>query len=310
MSGVSLRDDPVWQRALEWRRRLTAAPEDQSLHAEHARWLGENPAHAEAQMRLETVWRLSGRVPSGTVVPFPRRRSGRRLSWAAVAMAACLALAVMPRLWPGGGADYHTAIGETRRLTLSDGSVVHLDGASAIDVAMEEGQRMIALRQGQAFFEVTPDRARPFTVSAGEVRVTVVGTAFDVRRGDDAVLVAVRSGAVRVASAGREVLLAPGDQLVLDTVGGNWTRSRVEPALVASWRDGRLAVDGVAISEVVEELRSHHTGLILLDDAELGRRRVSGVYDLSDPMAALRAAVHPHGGVVRDWPLVAVVSRR
>lgn len=304
----SLRDDPVWRQILDWRRRLDAAPGDAALRARHARWLAENPAHAEAQARLEKVWLLTGSLPAGTVVPF-RRRLPPRLAAAVLAVAACLTLVLMPRLWPGLGADHHTATGEIRHLALADGSIIHLDGASAVDVALSEGARAVTLRQGQAFFEVTRDPGRPFTVTAGAVRVTVIGTAFDVRRGDDGVSVSVRSGAVRVTAGGTEVLLAPGDRLAVGSNGG-WKRDRVDPALVASWRDGRLVAEGATIAEVVEELRRHHSGMIVLNDGDLAQRRVFGIYDLSDPLAALRAAVHPHGGAVRDWPLLAVVEKK
>lgn len=304
----SLRDDPVWRQTLDWRRRLDAAPDDAALRARHARWLAENPAHAEAQARLEKVWRLTGSLPATNVVPL-RRRLPSRLAAAVLAVAACLTLVLMPRLWPVVGADYHTVTGEIRNLALADGSIIHLDGASAVDVTLGEGSRAVTLRQGQAFFEVARDPGRPFTVTAGAVRVTVVGTAFDVRRGEDGVSVSVRSGAVRVAAGGTEVLLAPGDRLAVGSNGG-WKRDRVDPALVASWRDGRLVAEGATIAEVVEELRRHHSGVIVLPDGELGQRRVFGIYDLSDPLAALRAAVHPHGGTVRDWPLLAVVEKK
>lgn len=304
----SLRDDPVWRQTLDWRRRLDAAPDDAALRARHARWLAENPAHAEAQARLEMVWRLTGILPAANVVPFPRRNHSR-LAAAVLAVAACLLLALMPRLWPGLGADHHTATGEIRHLALADGSFIHLDGSSAVDVALNDGNRAVTLRQGQAFFEVARDPGRPFTVTAGAVRVTVVGTAFDVRRDEGGVSVSVRSGAVRVAAGGTELLLAPGDRLAIAN-GGDWKRDRVDPALVASWRDGRLVAEGATIDEVVEELRRHHSGIIVLNDGDLAQRRVFGIYDLSDPLAALRAAVHPHGGVVRDWPLLAVVEKK
>ena len=43
------------------------------------------------------------------------------------------------------------------------------------------GRREVVLDQGEGFFEVAPDSGRPFTVDARQSRVTVVGTAFDVR---------------------------------------------------------------------------------------------------------------------------------
>lgn len=306
MSGA-LRDDPVWRQALDWRRRLHAAPGDPALRAAHADWLAADAAHADAYERLERVWRGTGELSCVHRLPASRRAS-RRLAVAA-ALAACLALVLLPQARIGLRADHRTGTAQTGRVALSDGSVVHLDAASAIALEFEGERRAVSLLEGQAFFEVAPDAARPFTVTADTVSVTVVGTAFDVCRSGRAVSVAVRSGAVAVAAQGAETRLLPGEQLIVDTRDGTWTKQSVQAALVAPWLGGRLVVDGATIAEVVDEIRRYYPGMIVLRDDDLAGRRVAGVYDLTDPLAALRAVVHPHGGTVRDWPYVAVVGR-
>jgi transmembrane sensor len=59
-------------------------------------------------------------------------------------------------------------------------------------------------------------------------------------------------------------------------------------------------VDDASIAEVVDKLRRYHRGVILLADRALAARRIAGVYNLGSPVAALRAAVEPHGGSVRE----------
>lgn len=306
MSGP-LRDDPVWRQALDWRRRLHDSPGDRGLRAAHADWLMADAAHAEAYERLERVWHGTGGLSPVHARP-ARRRAPRRLTVAAAALAACLALLVLPQAWIGLRADHRTGTGQPGQVALSDGSVAHLDAVSAIGLDFRDDRRAVTLLQGQAFFEVSPDPARPFTVTADGVTVTVVGTAFDVRRGKGAVSVAVRSGVVTVAVAGAETRLSPGDRLVVDTDDGTWTTQPVAPTLVAPWLGGRLVVDGATIAEVVDEIRRYYPGLIVLRDDKLAGRQVAGVYDLRDPLAALRAVVHPHGGTVRGWPYVAIID--
>lgn len=305
-----LRDDPVWRQALDWRRRLSAAPDDRALRSAHADWLAMDVAHAQAQARLERVWQGTGDLAPRRGGTDARRRPPRRLSVAAAALAACLALLLLPGLWLDLRADYRTRIAQPEQVALSDGSVVHLDAASAIGLDFQAGRRAVALLEGQAFFEVFPDATRPFTVHADGVTVTVVGTAFDVRRNQGMVSVAVRSGLVTVAAAAVQTQLRPGDRLVVDTRTGRWSKQTVTPALVAPWLGGRLVVDGATIAEVVDEIRRYHSGLIVLHADDLAGRRISGVYDLGDPLAALRAVVHPHGGTVRDWPYLAVIDQR
>lgn len=65
-------------------------------------------------------------------------------------------------------------------------------------VRYRAGQRIVALLEGEAMFEVTHDAARPFMVDAGIGTVTVTGTRFDVRRDESMVEVAVESGSVDV----------------------------------------------------------------------------------------------------------------
>ena len=73
-----------------------------------------------------------------------------------------------------------TATGESRTVTLADGSQVNLSGGSAIGVDITSEERRVRLLSGEAFFDVAHDAARPFTVEAGEARIVVLGTAFDV----------------------------------------------------------------------------------------------------------------------------------
>jgi len=310
LSGRRLRDDPVWRDALDWFLRARAAPGDRQLAAERDRWLAADPAHARAYARAERVWRLTGELPPAR--PLPRARRGLRLGLAAAAaVAACLLAVAAPTLRLHLEADHLTDAGARRTVTLADGSAVELDAGSAVAVRYTGAARGVDLLRGAAFFRVLPNAERPFRVVAGEVSVTVTGTAFEVERSADAVAVAVESGSVRVgfavAGAAREAALRPGERL---TVGrGGATLAAPGPGRVASWRSGRLAVDGATVAEVTAAVRRHHAGVIVLADAALAQRRVTGIFDLADPAAALAAAVQPHAGRVRVLtPWVLVVS--
>src|SRR5258708_24248903 len=75
---------------------------------------------------------------------------------------------------------YATAIGERKPVTLTDGSKVLLNTDSRIQIDYSAEQRIVRLLQGEAFFEVAHNRARPFLVYAGANVVRAVGTAFSV----------------------------------------------------------------------------------------------------------------------------------
>ena len=85
-------------------------------------------------------------------------------------------------------------------LRFSDGSVATpLDAGSALAVREDSPQRVTCeLARGRGHFEVTPRPARQFVVRAGEVSVTVLGTAFTVERVADRIGVTVERGTVMV----------------------------------------------------------------------------------------------------------------
>ena len=330
MTGNDAEQDPIREEALDWLLKVEAAPGDEALRRALEAWRARSEAHDKAYRSVARVWRLAGELPpdyaeqaarvgGGTSNPEAqaeqaereRRRSpdralsnlagqprpGRRRRVLQGVVAATLLAAILGYLAPTLRhhllADHVTGVGEIRAVALEDGSRLHLDAESAVAVSFEAGARRVSLLTGQAFFEVAAAPARPFTVRAEGVSVTVTGTAFSVRAQAGAVAVAVASGSVEVASVrpGDEVVrLAAGDRLSLTPATGSLLRGRVRPADVAPWRDRQLVAEGTPLGEVVEQLGRHHRGAILLRDPALAERRITGVFNLDDPVGALRAA--------------------
>ena len=78
------------------------------------------------------------------------------------------------------GADYVSAPGQVRTLTLADQSEVTLGADSAIAVNFSGNERHVELRRGVAFFHVT-HTGQPFVVDADGGEARVLGTEFEVR---------------------------------------------------------------------------------------------------------------------------------
>lgn len=173
-------------------------------------------------------------------------------------------------------------------------------------------RREVALLSGRAFFEVVPAADRPFVVAVDDATVTVTGTAFDVRSSVQTTSVAVQSGTVEVAlDHGRRqaATLTRGERLDIDRKSDRIARSDIPSDDVATWRQHRLVVDKATVAEVVEELRRHYAGVVLLRDGALADRLVSGIFDLRQPIEALQAAVRTHdGSVTRITSYVVVIS--
>ena len=325
--------------AARWLVALDDDPEDAGLRARFEAWRAASPANARAWADTVHVYDRMGHTPPaheahwaagaavrddgarlpaaerprpGAALPrsSPRRAGrpwGRRVAVAATA--ACLALLVAPAAVLHLQADHRTGTAELRSVRLDDGSAVHLGPASAIAVALDGRRRHIRLLQGEALFEVAREADRPFQVTAGDMVTTVLGTAFDVRLDAAGAAVAVARGQVRVERpSGR----APTQDLeagqwVRVAWGGPTGRGAIAPDEVAPWLRGQVVARDRPLAEMVDQLRPYFAGVILLLDGDLGRQRLSGVYNVVDPAAALRAMAAAHGGQVRQispWLLV------
>lgn len=302
---------------MDWLLRLEAHPDDSSVRTEFEAWCSR-PANEAAFDEMERVWsRLDGlAAPAGeaegealpsmpAIAAIQARRPslvGRSLALVAVALIACAAVLSWPMLRLQFEADHLTGTAETRTLRLEDGSLAMLDAQSAVSVNFTAGQREIVLLEGNVFFEVVPSTERPFVVRAGDVSVTVVGTAFAVQTNPRQVSVLVQSGVVRVASAAGAPMstLTRGEQITIDRATRRDVLSAVAPEDVASWRDGRLVVHNMPLRAVADELGRYHSGMIVFQDAAMADRLVNGVFNLRRPGEALSAAVDTQNGRIRS----------
>jgi transmembrane sensor len=95
---------------------------------------------------------------------------------------------------------YTTGMGEQRFLKLADSSTVELNAKSRVRVHFTRDERAVDILAGEALFNVTKDSARPFVVGVGGMRVSVVGTQFDVYKKAHATVVTVVEGRVSVVT--------------------------------------------------------------------------------------------------------------
>ncbi len=278
------------------------------------RWLAESPAHAAAFKEAQATWDLMGQLRFGPdalrrgIAPplaSPARAGKRRrfTAWKRIAaLAACLILLAGGVVLRHGNplliltADHHTTAGAQRLVTLPDGSHIELGPASAVKLHFNAGARRIELLSGLAFFTAAPvtnGENRPFIVAAANGRVRALGTQFMVEHIADGAEVTVIERQVEVtllneAAKGPARVLAPG-QAVRYAETGLAATQNVNIERATAWRRGRLIFDQVPLGEVVAALNRYHRGRIVITNAALGRRKVSGIFETAAPDAALAA---------------------
>ncbi|PZQ53398.1 MAG: FecR family protein [Novosphingobium pentaromativorans] len=268
-------------------------------------WLDADPRHAQAFAEMEVVWSDLGgvtvppalraslappRLPSTSV--HPRRGLPRR--WVPTALAASLALVVVvgaandwPTRWQ---ADAMTAPGEQRMIAMPDGSHILLNTRSAVAFDYAPGRRTVRLLKGEAAFTVAPDRRRPFTVEAGGGSTTALGTRFLVRTLDDGAQVSVTEHRVRVAvpaAQGRTAEVGEGQSIRYSRAQGFNSLETGKVADADAWTQGFLTFEDRPLSEVVAELGRYHSGYLQVIGEDVRARRVSGVFNIHDPVGAI-----------------------
>jgi len=276
------------QAAIEWwvSQKAGVTPEEQ---AAFEAWLAADPAHAAAFADIaetfEHVKRVQRLRPARRPA-FAARRT--RLAAAAVLAAACLALYVsFDGLSTLLRSDYSTGTGETKSLTLADGSHVALDANSAIAVHFDAGQRHLTLLQGQSWFEVAADQARPFVVEAAGGTIIALGTAFAVELINGGVRVTVAEHQVKVASGGENVIVPENEQTAYDKNSPPARPLPAGPSSIAAFRRGKLIVEDRPLSEVLAALGRYRHGFVYCVPAAVCARPVTGVFSTGKPLQAL-----------------------
>lgn len=287
--------DTADEAAIAWFVRLRDEEATEADRTAFVAWLKADPAHERAWRELEAIWGALDRVAvppavAPHVVAGPTRHR-KRAFWRPLAAAAMLLLAVtagLRLLPPGLLADYRTGIGERRTVDLADGSRIELGPASAIEVDLGDARRAVRLVAGEAFFTVRRDPARPFVVGAGQGEIAVLGTAFDVKIGlRETVSVVVSESKVAVSASGGEAVgVVAGQEVSYDHSGVSAVRTADLDAAQA-WRQDQLVFHDTPLDTVLSELGRYRRGHVQLLGGELGKRRITAVFDARRPDAAL-----------------------
>lgn len=303
--------------ALLWVTRLAAEPDNRQLlearlspleRADLQRWLDADAGNAQAYAHARQLWQLTA-LPAARLAaeddaalqaalhrarqqrraPRRRRRVGLAIA-ASLLVAAVSTLAWQPARWLDDlQADYYTAPGQIRTVSLDDGSEVTLDGDSAIEVALTSKGRDVHLRRGAAFFKVSHN-GQAFVVHADQGEVQVLGTHFEVRRQPQGAQVTVEEGRVAVSpqpDVEPQVLVA-GQRL--EYAGGlAATAQTVDPQQAFAWRDGRLSFRRMPLADALAVVQRYYPQRIVLLDSRLAARAVSGEFSNQDPQVVLAA---------------------
>jgi transmembrane sensor len=269
-------------------------------------WINASTDNRVAWLRVSAAWQEAGRLrslrsptSSGKALHRTHVRAGVLAGGVALAVAAIAAWYLL-RVGP----SYHTEIGAIQAVSLTDGSKVTLDTNTRIQVAVTRTERRVDLEQGEAYFEVAKDLARPFVVIAGEKRIVAVGTQFSVRNERGEVRVIVTEGKVQVEREAGDT-----KRRMMQLQAGSIARAGPDAVLVEeqpiseleellSWRTGRLSFDDSPLADAVAELNRYNTHRIVIVDPAVAAIRVGGSFRATNVDAFVRL-------IASDFPITA-----
>lgn len=280
------------QAATDWFARLNDDAAPDSDWVAFRDWLEAEPANRLAYDAVEALWVDLDEFAADPVIKLAERRRVRMPAWSvwavgAAASAAVAAVVLGPRFISPEAQVYATQTGETRVVTLPDGSKIALNSASRLHVRFHGAHRDVVLDEGEAAFDIVHDPARPFSLAAGDQQIRVLGTAFDVLRHNAALTVTVQRGLVSVAPGtgdqSTKVLLPAGKQLIRHP-GAPVAVSDVDSSESIAWRTGRLIYRDRPLSEVAEDL-SRYLRIPLTVDPSIAALKVTAVLKIDDEEA-------------------------
>ena len=150
-----------------------------------------------------------------------------------------------------------TPKGGEYQVILPDGTKVWLNAASSITypTAFIGNERHVEL-SGEAYFEVTKNKFKPFYVDMNKVQVKVLGTHFNIAAyvDDEAITATLLEGSVQITKNNQQSLLKPGQQAVMDNNNNNITVSEANIDDAIAWKNGYFIFNDDNITSIMKKL--------------------------------------------------------
>lgn len=170
----------------------------------------------------------------------------------------------------------HNPSGKVQNIRLPDSSQVWLNAESSLRYAQDFHQHRELYLDGEAYFDVSEDKAHPFTVHAGELTTTVLGTGFDIKSfaGDPQNAVTVIRGKVEVAYEGKVLdQLTAARQLQWDNHNRTSQTISADTNQVLGWQQGQLIFKGQTMEEIAAGLGRWYNVRFIFKDTAMRRCR-------------------------------------
>ena len=170
--------------------------------------------------------------------------------------------------------------GQITNVTLFDGTNVWLNAESTLKYkkTFNQSDREVYL-DGEALFNVTKNSKKPFIVNAGDAKVKVHGTVFDVKayKNMPTLETVLLEGNVEFIRKGKSVFIKPGEELVLSSQTGKIQKSVINTAEYTSWKGGKIYFNNKTLEDLTTQLERWYEVKFRFGSEKLKSYHFSGV---------------------------------
>jgi transmembrane sensor len=271
--------------------------------AEVNRWLEHDPANLAYYRQLEKIWVVSRELAATSTVDenkawknFQQRIHHNEVKetttsvpvrsikpWMKIAAAIVLLIGLG---WIGftiinNGKTKQQVIIAAQTVvvdTLSDGSVVTLNRQSELSYppAFKGRSRPVKLK-GEAFFDVAPNKTKPFIITVGDVEVKVVGTSFNIRDSNGITEITVETGIVEVMHKGVTTELRAGVTGVFGEQQNAETK-QASKELTNYYRPREFNCDDTPLWKLVDAMNQAYDTTVVIQNPLLRNLQVDGYF--------------------------------
>lgn len=191
-------------------------------------------------------------------------------------------------------ADLLIESGQRKKVTLSDGTKVWLQGGSRLSYPEKFDSTVRLVRmEGEAFFEVSPNKEKPFIVQAAGLETKVLGTSFNIVAfaGMDKKSVSLVEGKLAVRandakgslSSSEEVILSPNEVAIFSAEDLSLSKSRVEGELSAEdFKSGKLHFKNANLDDVLMRVAKAYGITVSFDKEKARKQKINISFALND----------------------------
>lgn len=171
---------------------------------------------------------------------------------------------------------FATAEGETKQLVLPDGSKVWLNENTSLEYPenFEDDIRLLSLN-GEAYFEVTSNKHKPFVVKGSTMQIEVLGTKFNFKSSDKCRIAeaSLLEGEIKASGNANEglITLSPGQKVELNTYTRQMKVSNTDAEIDAIWHNDFVQLKNANIYDIALMLeRIYNVNIVLSPEINKG----------------------------------------